>query len=126
MRIRVKTDPAEQALTRILNAFAQELIGASDAEILEAAKDLGMDPDMKGSAAFLGVIHATPRRLSDFFDAEALQRLLMPPKDRLANEQRAKSQRLVQGPVKAGTKPKRGARRARPRLSSDRKPSNGK
>jgi hypothetical protein len=76
MPAKVKPIPSERALTRILNAFAQELIDASDEEILQAAKDLGMDPNMKGSAAFLGVIHATPRRLSDFFDPEEMKKLL--------------------------------------------------
>jgi hypothetical protein len=77
MRAKVKPISSERALTRILNAFAQELIEASDEEVLQAAKDLGMDPNMKGSAAFLGVIHATPRRLSDFFDPEEVQQLLL-------------------------------------------------
>ncbi|MFI4885510.1 MAG: hypothetical protein ACHQIF_08075 [Steroidobacterales bacterium] len=46
---------SERALIRILDAFAQELIDVSDQEILEVAKDLGMDPQAKMSAAFAGV-----------------------------------------------------------------------
>jgi len=36
--------------------FEQEILAASDAEIVEAAKELGMKPDMKGSAAFRGYL----------------------------------------------------------------------
>jgi hypothetical protein len=122
MRAKVKPIPSERALTRMLNAFAQELIEASDEEVLQAARDLGMDPNMKGSAAFLGVIHATPRRLSDFFDPEAVrQLLLMTQSGRLGREQRAKRPGQVQDPVKAGTKPS-----ARARLASEKKPPHGK
>ena len=40
---------------RLLAALEQELIAATDEEILEAARDLGMNPAMRGSAAFFGV-----------------------------------------------------------------------
>jgi hypothetical protein len=111
MRAKVKRDSSQQVLTRVLDAFAQELIDTSDEEILEAAQDLGMDLGMKGSAAFLGVIHPTPRQLSDFFDVEEVKRLLaMSGGGRIVGER----------PVK----PKSGS--GRPRLSSERKPSNGK
>ncbi|MGH8318161.1 MAG: hypothetical protein ACREUL_09320 [Steroidobacteraceae bacterium] len=77
MRTKVKTDRSQQVLTRILDAFAQELIDASDEEVLEAAKDLGMDPRMRGSAAFAGLIYPVPGhlQLSDFFDVEGRPRL---------------------------------------------------
>jgi hypothetical protein len=117
MRAKVTKHPSQQVLTRltrILEAFAKELIEASDEEILEAAKDLGMNPDMKGSAAFLGVIHATPRRLSDIFDLVELKKLL-PVSDR----NRIVSERL--GKAKSSSR-----RSGRRRLSSERKPSNGK
>ena len=42
----------EQVLERILEALEIGLIAATDDEIMEAAKDLGMNPAMKGSAAF--------------------------------------------------------------------------
>jgi hypothetical protein len=40
---------------RLLVALERELIEATDEEILQAASDLGMNPAMKGSAAFFGV-----------------------------------------------------------------------
>ena len=42
----------EQALERILATLEAELVAATDDEIMAAAKDLGMNPAMKGSAAF--------------------------------------------------------------------------
>ncbi len=50
----MKTDNAER-FERLLAALERELIEATDEEILEAAKDLGMNPEMKGSAAFFGI-----------------------------------------------------------------------
>jgi hypothetical protein len=40
---------------QLLAALERELIEATDEEILEAASDLGMNPAMRGSAAFFGV-----------------------------------------------------------------------
>jgi hypothetical protein len=57
-----------QRLTRILEALELDLIDATDEEILEAAKDLGMDPSMKGSAAFLGVKFPMSWKPEDFFE----------------------------------------------------------
>lgn len=48
------TDDAER-FERLLVALERELIAATDEEVLEAASDLGMNPAMKGSAAFFGV-----------------------------------------------------------------------
>lgn len=48
------TDNTER-FERLLAALEQELTGATEEEILEAAADLGMNPAMKGSAAFFGV-----------------------------------------------------------------------
>jgi hypothetical protein len=42
-------------LERLLAALERELLDATDEEILAAAKELGMDPTMKGSSAFSGV-----------------------------------------------------------------------
>jgi len=75
MRTKVKKGSPELALSRILDAFARELIDASDEEILEAAKDLGMDPRMRESAAFAGVTYPARPQLSDFFDIDARKRL---------------------------------------------------
>ena len=47
-------DNAER-FERLLAALEQELIAATDEEILQAASDLGMSPAMKGSSAFFGV-----------------------------------------------------------------------
>jgi hypothetical protein len=45
----------EQVLERILDALETGLIAATDDEILAAAKELGMNPAMRGSAAFTEV-----------------------------------------------------------------------
>ena len=74
MRTKVRVPSPEVVLTRILEAFGQELIDASDEEIREAAKDLGMDLQMKGSAAFGGLTYPAKWQLADFFDVEALKR----------------------------------------------------
>jgi len=44
-----------ERLEGLLDALEQELLEATDEEILAAASDLGMNPGMKGSAAFFGV-----------------------------------------------------------------------
>ena len=45
----------ERGLERLLVALERDLLDATDEEILAAAKELGMNPAMKGSAAFFGV-----------------------------------------------------------------------
>jgi hypothetical protein len=45
----------ELTLERILAALEAGLVAATDDEIMEAAKDLGMNPAMKGSAAFADI-----------------------------------------------------------------------
>jgi hypothetical protein len=52
----------EIALARIHDAVERELLAASDAEIMEAAKELGMNPTMQGSAAFAGLKYPIERR----------------------------------------------------------------
>lgn len=47
-------DNAER-FERLLAALQRELLEATDEDILAAAGDLGMNPAMKGSAAFFGV-----------------------------------------------------------------------
>jgi hypothetical protein len=76
MRTKVKVALPEVVLTRILDALGQELIDASDEDIMAAAKDLGMDPHMKGSAAFLGLTLPTRLNVSDVFDLEAIKDLI--------------------------------------------------
>jgi len=80
MRSQVKKPLPETALTRILDALEEELIDASDAEILAAAKELGMDPTRKDSAAFSGVTYPEKPQLSDFFDLDVHGKL--PPRDK--------------------------------------------
>jgi len=65
--------PAELALERVLQGLELELVAATDEEIVAAAADLGMDLAMKGSAAFLGVLHSRPRRVEDIFDPDSLR-----------------------------------------------------
>ena len=56
---------AEPSLSRILEAFEQEILEVSDEEIIDAAKELGMNPDMKGSAAFIDLKYAPGDRAKD-------------------------------------------------------------
>ncbi len=67
------TGPAA-ALGRILDQLDRELIEASDEDLLEAARDLGMNPLMKGSAAFLGLQCFS---LAEFFDSDAVNSFLL-------------------------------------------------
>jgi hypothetical protein len=54
----------ERGLERLLFALERDLLDASDEEILAAARELGMNPAMKGSAAFFGVtlVVGVPRK----------------------------------------------------------------
>jgi hypothetical protein len=94
MRTKVKLARPEVALTRILEALGQELIDAPDQEIVEAAKDLGMDPNMRGSAAFAGLKFPAKPQLSDFFELEACGKLQV-ASERIAVESPTKTKRRV-------------------------------
>jgi hypothetical protein len=48
---------ANMVLSRLLEFFEAEIAQSSDAEVLEAAADLRMNPRMKGSAAFGGITY---------------------------------------------------------------------
>jgi hypothetical protein len=50
-------------LERLIQGLEGELLEATDEEFLAAARELGMNPDMKGSAAFLGVKDLSPQLL---------------------------------------------------------------
>ncbi len=68
----------ELTLERILDGLEQELIAASDQEIQDAARTLGMNPAMKGSAAFIGLRYARRFSMSESlagFDPALLARL---------------------------------------------------
>jgi hypothetical protein len=47
------TNDNAERFERLIAALERELIEATDEEILEAARDLRMNPEMKGSAAFI-------------------------------------------------------------------------
>jgi hypothetical protein len=68
MHTKVSRTQRVTALERILEALAEELVESTDEELLQAARDLGMDPTMRGSAAFIGLKYPTVRQLSDFFE----------------------------------------------------------
>ena len=51
----MKKTGSDVALERLLTALERELLEATDDEILAAAKELGIDPTMKGSSALFGV-----------------------------------------------------------------------
>jgi len=75
MRTKVKGASPYVALTRILEALGEELIDASDEEIIEAAKNLGMSTEMRESAAFAGLKYPAKPQLSDFFEFEVCRKL---------------------------------------------------
>jgi hypothetical protein len=79
MRTKVKGASPQVALTRILEGLGQELIDAPDEEIIAAAKDLGMDPKMRGSAAFAGLKYPARPQLSDFFELEVCRKIQAAP-----------------------------------------------
>jgi hypothetical protein len=78
MRTSIKLSDAAAALTRLIEALEQELIESSDEEIMQAAKDLGMNPQLQGSAAFAGLKYRARVRLADFYDLD-LKALSPPP-----------------------------------------------
>lgn len=66
----MKSTHPERGLERLLVALERDLLDATDEEILAAAKELGMNPAMKGSAAFIGVtllarMRTLPRKSSE-------------------------------------------------------------
>jgi hypothetical protein len=104
MRTKVKVASPEIVLTRVLDAFGQEMIDASDEEILEAAKDLGMDPQMKGSAAYAGLTFPARWQLSDFFDVEAMkQHIVREATQRTANAITTEAKPKVRRSIPSGT-----------------------
>ncbi len=51
----MNTRRPDVSLEQVLAALERELIDTTDEEVLAAAAELGMNPSMKGSAAFFGV-----------------------------------------------------------------------
>jgi len=80
MRTKMIRSFPETALERVLEALEHELTEATDEEILEAAHDLGMQPGMKGSAAFLGLRYPGALRAEDFFDVQWMLGMLNDPR----------------------------------------------
>jgi hypothetical protein len=118
MRTRVMHHFPETALERILDALERELVAASDADVLEAADDLGMKPQMKGSAAFAGLRYLSAmRRAEDFFGAQWMQQLLNDPR-RIWLASAALPARKPQAPPAAS----RGSSRARPARKKSARP----
>jgi hypothetical protein len=70
-------------LERLIQGLEQELLAAPDEEFLAGAQELGMNPQMKGSAAFLGVKNLNPQML------EALRRSYAQRADDTASEEEA-------------------------------------
>jgi hypothetical protein len=85
MRSKMNAGLPDVTLTRLLAGLEQELISASDEEIFSAAEELGMNPAMKGSAAFIGLTFPVVPRAADFFDVAAWGRAQADPKSVLAN-----------------------------------------
>lgn len=64
------TTRPELGFARLLDALGQDLLDASDEEILAVAKELGQKPDMKGSIALFGVTYAWRRNIQAAVSAE--------------------------------------------------------
>ena len=109
--MRTKLTPATSAaaLGRMLDQLDRELIEASDEDILEAARDLGINPMMKGSAAFIGLRVPAMAQFADFFDSDALKNVL--------------SIRAAQQSLAPESERQRKARRLKPEKSMERKDS---
>ena len=63
-------------LEKMIHGLERELLEAADEEFMAGARELGMKPEMKGSAAFLGVKNLSPQLLAALRRAyaERLQR----------------------------------------------------
>jgi hypothetical protein len=70
-----KSPSAARAFELVLVALERELVSATDEEIVEAARDLGMNLGMKGSAAFAGLKFPSKMALRDWFGPEELSKL---------------------------------------------------
>jgi hypothetical protein len=58
----MKTTRPEVGFERVMTALERDLLDATDEQIVSAAKELGMNPTMKGSAALFGVTLMWQRR----------------------------------------------------------------
>lgn len=64
----------ERRIERVLIALEREVLQASDAEVRRAARDVGIDPDMKGSIAWVGITFPAKIRVEEVFDIETLRK----------------------------------------------------
>jgi hypothetical protein len=83
MRTTMRIASPEDSLSRLLEGLGQELIDASDDEIAQVAKELGMDLSMRTSAAFAGLKYPARVQLSDFFDPESCRRIQIAAKSKI-------------------------------------------
>ena len=109
MRTRLKVTSPDTALTRILLALERELLDASEEEIIAAAKDLGMNPEMKGSAAFAGLKYPAKPQISDFFEFEVCRNAQLDV-DRAADAVRMTRKRLPRSKGLESSKQRKGPR----------------
>ena len=106
MPAKVKSVSPEVVLTRVLEGLEPELVNATDEDITQAARDLGMDLSMKGSAAFLGLKPPFKLSPSEFFDLagldaqqlEALRRVYAEQVKAVGKRKRAKGPSLPREP----------------------------
>jgi hypothetical protein len=80
-------------LERLIHGLEQELLEAADEEFVAGAHELGMNPESKGSAAFVGVKDFSPQLLS------ALRRAYQ---ERLDRTSRAADEHEEVGPGEPG------------------------
>ena len=64
----------ERRLQRVLAALERELLAASDEEVREAARDVRIDPDMKGSIAWVGIFFSMKPWRDGMFDLDEFRR----------------------------------------------------
>lgn len=76
-------------LERLIHGLEQELLAAPDEEFVAGAWDLGMKPEMKGSAAYVGVKDSGPQLLAALRRAYAERHQPQSPSDDAAAEPEA-------------------------------------
>ena len=64
----------ERRLQRVLAALEHEVLHATDQEVCDAVRDLDIDPDMKGSIAWVGITFPAKMRMEDVFDLKVLRK----------------------------------------------------
>ncbi len=64
----MKLSWTEITLYRVQRELERELLAATDEEVMEAARDLGMNPTMRGSVAFAGLkFPFSLRQMQEYF-----------------------------------------------------------